>query len=189
MTARHGINQGIQGRPQSRVDFGQLLAPAAQTADPRRRQAHRGVPGDVPVRVFPRDRVPCQARGDSDGRDAAPTQCPGFGGGPLSSHALVHHRGQGEEFLSNPFRRVRVSHATTMRMTPILATGICTGYFFAVPKFGFRTSGIRTMNTSPALDGAFSRLLDAPVGGDRLPRDVDQAARLTNSISCASGVS
>ena len=115
MTARHRINQGIECRPQSRVDFGQLLATTAQTADPRG-DGFVGVrPAMFQVAYSRSDRVPRQTRSDGDGRDATPTQCHGFGGGPLSSHSLVHHWSQREEFLSNPFRRGRVLHATRVQ--------------------------------------------------------------------------
>ncbi len=58
----------------------------------------------------------------------------GFGRGPLSSHPLVHHRGQGEEFLRTRSDRGRVSHAhKNAKLRRTCATGICSSYFFAVP--------------------------------------------------------
>lgn len=38
----------------------------------------------------------------------------------------------------------------------------------AQSKFGFRSFGMRTMNTSPAFDGTFSTRLGSPSGGDLL---------------------
>jgi len=61
------------------------------------------------------DRVSCQARGAGDCRDAAPTQCHRFSGGPLPTHPLVHHWGQSEEFLPDPFYRGCILHARKMR--------------------------------------------------------------------------
>ncbi len=43
----------------------------------------------------------------------------------MSPHPLVHHRGQGEEFRSNPFRRGRVLHAATMVKLSIPTIRIC----------------------------------------------------------------
>ncbi len=115
MTARRRIDQRVKGCLQSRVDLGQLLATATRTPKPSGDRLTGMCPAMFQV-TYPRgDRVPCQARGDGNGGDATPSQGHRFGGSPLSPHSLVHHRCQGQEFLSNPFRRGRVSHAPTMR--------------------------------------------------------------------------
>jgi short chain dehydrogenase len=115
VTASRRIDQCVKCCPQPRVDFSQLLATTTRVAKPGGDRLVGMSPATFQVAYSRRDRVSCQARGDGDGRDATPTQCHRFGGGPLPPHSLVHHRSQSEEFLSNSFRRGRVSHAPRMR--------------------------------------------------------------------------
>jgi hypothetical protein len=114
MAARHGINQGIKCCSQSRIDFGQFLATTSRTANPSADRLIGLCPATFQVAYTHCDRVPCQAGGDGNGRDTAPTQCHRFGSGPLSPHPLVHHWGQSEKLFPDPLHRGCVPHALTM---------------------------------------------------------------------------
>ena len=115
MTTCHGIDQGIKGCLQSWIDLGRPLATPSGNADPSNDRYIGVRPAMLQIAYTHSNCIASQSRGGGHCRDTTPAQIAGFGGGPLSPHPLVHHRGQGNELFSDPFRRGRVSHALTMR--------------------------------------------------------------------------